>query len=523
MHLSQLLDNLDLRLTRGEASLSVSDLTDDSRQVTPGSLFIARSGTVAHGGAFIEEALRRGAAAVLAPSDTPATQGPAAWITGERIDQALCGELAERFFDRPSQKLKIVGVTGTKGKTTVTFVVQHLLGCAGVKCGLIGTVRLDDGQTRRAAELTTPSAIDLSRLLARMVSHGCGAAAIELSSHALHQGRAAALSLDVGVFTNLTGDHLDYHKTMEDYAAAKAILFESLKPQAWAVLNVDDPWHTRMLQNCNARLARCTMRGGERRHSDAQAQVLAPGSDHTRTRVEGPWGSVEVRLPLVGDHNVMNVLQATAGANCVTAMARYVRAALNDCPAPPGRLEPVRLAESAEQPTVLVDYAHTHDALDNVLRALRPFCKGRLVVVFGCGGDRDKTKRPKMAAVACHRADRVVVTSDNPRTEDPSAIIDDILAGVPGDRVWEDRRTARDESSAQRCSSDAALVVEPDRAKAIELAVLGARAQDTVVLAGKGHEDYQIIGKTKRHFDDREQALAALSRWREQRAALAGA
>ncbi|MCE9590185.1 MAG: UDP-N-acetylmuramoyl-L-alanyl-D-glutamate--2,6-diaminopimelate ligase [Planctomycetes bacterium] len=502
MKLESLVQGLNVRLTGG-AGVVLTDITDDSRTAARGGLFIARPGTKADGRRYILDAVTRGAAAIISedekPADLPAELG---WVVAPGLNNALVGELAERFFDRPSQKLKLIGVTGTNGKTTITFVIQHFLRHTGVKAGIIGTVYIDDGDTRKPAELTTPGAIDFSRHLAAMVKNGCEAAIAEVSSHALHQGRAAALRFDVGIFTNLTGDHLDYHETMENYAAAKAILFEGLSAEAWAVVNGDDAWTARMVRDTHARVVRCTMKGACADNADKQtdgsgcsAEVIALGADHSRVRFDGPWGSVEVRLPLVGRHNVMNVLEALAAANCVKSLSRVMREALETCPAPPGRLEPVRVEgderSRSGSPAVLVDYAHTHDALENVLSSLRPVTKGKVIVMFGCGGDRDRTKRPKMARVACALADVVVVTSDNPRTEEPAFIIGQIMEGVPAE-------------------SRGKVTVEPDRARAINLAVRMGGPDDVVLLAGKGHEDYQIIGTTKRHFDDREEARRVL-------------
>ncbi|MCX5662666.1 MAG: UDP-N-acetylmuramoyl-L-alanyl-D-glutamate--2,6-diaminopimelate ligase [Planctomycetota bacterium] len=535
MLLNELVLGLNLKRSGADA-IDLPDLADDSRAVKPGSLFIARPGSKGDGRTFIADALSRGAAAVLAelpaPADLPKS---VAWVQAPKVDHALVGEIAERFFGRPAQKLKLIGVTGTNGKTTIAFVVAHLLARAGVKCGIIGTVVIDDGATRTPAELTTPGAIDFSRHLAAMVRNGCAAAVAEVSSHALHQGRASAFRFAVGVFTNLTGDHLDYHGTMENYAAAKAILFEGLGPEAYAVVNAGDAWTPRLLRDCKARVIPCEVAsvdevakesaasGGAQR---CVATILAMKPDHTRVRFDGPWGSLEVNLPLVGRHNAMNVLQAVAAANCVTSMARSLSGSLEACPAPPGRLEPVRLGPErlkpgTRLPVVLVDYAHTHDALENVLTALRPLTTGKIITLFGCGGDRDRTKRPKMAAVACKLSDRVVVTSDNPRTEDPMFIIGQILEGVPtGLEVADVRPTGAQANGHDgnvttahaRASQDPAVRVEPDRARAIVLAVSLAGPDDVVLLAGKGHEDYQIIGTTKRHFDDREEAARALER-----------
>lgn len=500
MRIDVMIEGMGMNVVRGDGAREISGLTDDSREVGEDCAFVARRGEKADARAFIGQALAAGAGAVICegPVDIEKLdpQGRAVWVLGEGVDQAVSSRLSERFYGEPSKKLKVIGVTGTNGKTTTTFLIQHLLGQMGLRCGLVGTVVVDDGKERKEADQTTPGPIAFSRLLARMVENGCRAAAVEVSSHALDQGRVAGVSFSVGVFTNLTGDHLDYHGTMEAYAGAKAKLFAGLGDEGWAVVNADDPSAGRMIEAFGRRdrVVSCRVRNGKAGSEDeawpgchpAAASILELGSGSSLVRMEGPWGSVQVRLPLVGRHNVYNALQALAAANVVVDLSRHLPGAMEKCPAPPGRLEPVVVAGSG-LPGVLVDYAHTHDALENVLLALRPVTAGRLIVMFGCGGDRDRTKRPKMAAVACRLADRVIVTSDNPRTEEPGAIIQEILTGVP--------EQAR-----------AKVSVEVDRARAIEMAIEGATAQDVVLLAGKGHEDYQVIGKTKRHFDDREQA-----------------
>ena len=518
----------------------VTDLTDDSRRVTPGCLYIARPAATAEATRqHLADAVQRGAAAVLVEASLlPQITGeklPVVLTTAEPIDQAFCGRAAEAFFDHPSRKLRLAGVTGTNGKTTTAFIIQHLLKAAGVKTGLIGTVYLDTGSPDgpRAAELTTPGAIDFSRLLAEMVANGCRAAVAETSSHALHQQRTAALRFDVAVFTNLTRDHLDYHETMEHYADAKALLFESLDERAWAVVNADDPASQRMMRDTRAHVLTTHVVDARGSQTAAPlpeamtptaccAEVLSLTATGSRTRVTGPWGSFEATLPYIGMHNVSNTLQALAAANAMTDISRQLRTVLHQCPQVPGRLErvsppapgtpvtpvtpgsdkaamlPGASLPGASLPGVLVDYAHTNDALENVLHAVRPIvpAPGRLIVVFGCGGDRDKGKRPLMAKVACELADAVVITSDNPRTEDPDAIIRDITAGI----------------APQKCAAGATEVaIEPDRAAAIRLAIRAAAPGDMVLIAGKGHEDYQIIGTTKRHFDDREIAAQALA------------
>ncbi len=510
MYLHQLIEGLGLCVVRGDGSAQISGLSDDSRTVRPGDAFVARRGTTGDGGAYIHHARQQGAAAIITDQPPPHTdtagktaqpnQPRIAWVQGPNIDHRLVGRLAQRFFDHPSAKLKLIGVTGTNGKTTTAFLIQHLLRQAGVRCGMIGTVWVDDGQARTPATLTTPGAIELCQQLAKMADNGCQAAVLEVSSHALDQGRTAAIRFDVGLLTNLTGDHLDYHGDMDRYAAAKAKLFESLPDHGAAVLNAAEPWSQRMVQGCGAQVSWCHVGfqnqpdGPQPIRADCRATTLKLAPNHSHARFDGPWGSVEARLPLVGPHNVTNALQALAAADKLTDLVPILPGALEQGVRVPGRLELVGHGphhDQADGPTVLVDYAHTHDALEQVLSTLRPVTPERLIVVFGCGGDRDRTKRPKMAAAACQLAHRVVITSDNPRTEDPNQIIDEILTGVPAE--------SRDH-----------VVVCPDRASAIQQAIAQANPGDTVLLAGKGHEDYQIIGTMKRPFDDRSHAATAL-------------
>ncbi len=464
-------------------------LSEDSRRVKQGALFFARAGTKSDGRAFLADAIAAGAVAVVVPSGTTRPESaPAslAWI--EADDAPLVAALAaERFFGNPSKSLALVGVTGTNGKTTIAYLTQQLFAAAGVRCGLIGTVEIDDGEKRVPSNLTTPPSLELSELFARMVDNGCRAAAMEVSSHSLDQRRVAALHFKTAIFTNLTGDHLDYHGTMEEYAAAKARLFAMLDEGGTAIINIDDPWHRQMLPP-RAKCLRVSLRDPS---ADIFGAVHRMGLDAMDVTFRGPWGELALRLPLVGTHNAMNALEAAAAAWANGVDTARLAAALTTCHAPPGRLQPVSIG--AEGFSVLVDYAHSDDALANVLRALRPTVPdgGRLRVVFGCGGDRDRTKRPRMAKVACEGADQVIVTSDNPRTENPDAIIAEILAGVPGE-------------------ARARVEVEADRARAIEFAVSTAREGDIILIAGKGHEDYQIIGTEKRQFDDRREAEAAL-------------
>lgn len=466
------------------ADVEVLGVTEDSRRVQPGWLFVARLGLKRDGVAFATQAVERGAVAVLAREPM---QGAIA-LTCD--DPARMGAmLAERWHGSPSSSLGLMGVTGTNGKTTVAWLVRQIMNAAGRRCGLIGTIEVDEGLGGRPADLTTPSAEDISGSLARMVANGCDSCAMEVSSHALDQGRSAGLSFRAAVFTNLSGDHLDYHGSMEAYAAAKARLFEQLDASALAIVNIDDPASGRMLERCRARVLPCSMRST----ADATVRVEASGLG-SRIEMRGPWGELAASLSLVGDHNAMNALQAVAVAHAFGLDRGAIASVLATLTPPPGRLEPV-LVDGVDGPRVLVDYAHTDDALEKALMAVAGRKgAGKLWVVFGCGGDRDRTKRPRMGAVAGRLADRVVVTSDNPRTEAPESIVDQVLAGVPRG-IW----TASD----------------VDREKAIRLAIAQADTRDVVVIAGKGHEDYQIIsdgagGTKKRDFDDRLVARAAL-------------
>ncbi len=493
--LRELVEEAGLRVVRGAADRRFEEITEDSRLVTPGCLFIARGGAKSDGRQFIAEALERGATGILAEEDSLEV-GRATLLcpaNGASAFGDVMATTAEVFFGRPSSTLTLIGVTGTNGKTTTTHLIRQLLAGAGWKCGLVGTVLTDDGKSRRPSNLTTPSAIDLSRNFARMVANGCSLAVMEVSSHALHQGRTAALEFDLGVFTNLTGDHLDYHGSMEAYAAAKAMLFTSLPPGGLAILNADDPAAETMAAACPApiRRTRLTDQSAQAGEDEAVAAISMLGPARTSAEFSGPWGTFEIDLPLIGRHNVSNALQAACAAAWCGVPCEVLAQGLSHCTAPPGRLEPVR--HPLAPFTVFVDYAHTDDALANVLRAASPTVPdgGRLTVVFGCGGDRDRTKRPRMAVVACRLAERVFVTSDNPRTEDPRAIVEEILAGVPSD-------------------SAAEVTVEVDRKAAIVRCIAEARAGDVIVIAGKGHEDYQIIGTKKYPFDDRLIAAATL-------------
>ncbi|MEM9348478.1 MAG: UDP-N-acetylmuramoyl-L-alanyl-D-glutamate--2,6-diaminopimelate ligase [Planctomycetota bacterium] len=520
MQLDALIKDMPITLARGDSAVALTGLTDDSRSVQSGGLFIARPapGKDADSDAmrFVPSAIEAGAAALLLPGGNddafaglPDGVAVAVAKPGVVVDQRLCGRLAERFYGHPSEKLKLIGVTGTNGKTTTVTLTKQLLASAGHTCGLIGTVELDTGSSGgpQPATLTTPGAIELSRLLAEMVANGCTHCVMEVSSHALHQGRADHLRFSAAAFTNLTQDHLDYHGSMPQYADAKAILFEQLEEDAFAILNGDDMWSARMARGCRASVAFSAVLKpdgelppdaiGRRRCCVRPIKLTAASSN---AEFHGRLDHFTATVPMPGLHNLSNALQAIALAYVTADITpEQLKQGIESAKPVPGRLEPVgpdwpqvsSPKPQAQFPTVLVDYAHTPDALQNVGKALRDLTKGKLITVFGCGGDRDRAKRPLMAQAAQQYADVVVLTSDNPRTEDPRQILDDAAAGFDA-------------------SSGKPTHTMMDRAEAIRVAINLAAENDTVLIAGKGHEDYQILGTEKLHFDDREQAAVAL-------------
>jgi UDP-N-acetylmuramoyl-L-alanyl-D-glutamate--2,6-diaminopimelate ligase len=455
----------------------------DSRQVQPGDVFVAVCGTQVDGHDYIDKALANGAGFVV-------TQRPAEGadsIVVEDTAEAL-GLLAQASFGNPSSNLTNLAVTGTNGKTTVAYMVRSILEYTGAKCGLIGTIEYNTGTTVIPAPLTTPDAVTIAQAAQQMVANDANYMVVEASSHALSQKRLSGVSFTAAAFTNLTGDHLDYHKTEDDYLDAKTLLFTGLPPHGLAVLNAEsDAAHT-IAEIIEPAIR--TLWYGIDRDVDLNAQVHRMDAVGSEFSIIFENYSEKVTTHLPGRHNILNCL-AAAGL-CLGAGVGLddIAAGLSALETVPGRLQPVSsMAAVRRGIKVFVDYAHTDDALKNVLNTLKPLCEGRLIVLFGCGGDRDKTKRPRMAAVAEELADVVVVTSDNPRTEDPDTIIADILTGIKKGQT---------------------PFVEPDRAKAIEIAVNQAQAGDIVLLAGKGHEDYQIIGTEKRHFSDFEEALRAI-------------
>ncbi len=498
-------------------ALTPTSIHDDSRRVLPGGLFVALRGVKADGAGFIADAVARGAAIIVAETPPPTDAlGPAVFLPVADARQAIA-LVAARWhgLDSASQaalastpagsaaaaagalRLRLAGVTGTNGKSTSAFMTAAILRAAGWKTGLLGTVQYDLCGRTVAAAMTTPGPLELCGYLRECADHGAHAAVMEVSSHALDQKRTDGLRFDAAAFTNLTGDHLDYHQTMENYAAAKARLFEGLAPDAVAIFNRDDAHAARMARDCRARRLTFSLRPG----ADLTATI-------SRTTVEGTLyrlriGTEEAQLEnaLVGPHNVYNALTAAGLAHALGAPFDAIVAGLSGLRNVPGRLQRVVNSLGID---VFVDYAHTDDALRNVLSVLRPLTARRLICVFGCGGDRDRSKRPRMARVAGELSHAVIVTSDNPRSEEPQAIMAEIMTGF--------------EPAMRR-----RVLVEPDRAAAIKLALAAATAGDIVLIAGKGHEDYQIIGGDKLHFDDVEAAARAAAELARPAAAAVGA
>lgn len=467
--------------------VTIHGLKTDSRQVKSGDAFVALAGAATPSDFYIEDAIAAGATVVLQESDVAgecsefqgALRVPVVGLRG------LLGKIADRFFEHPSQRLRLIGITGTNGKTSVTQYVAQLLKDTGTPCGVLGTLGYGMPGALQSATHTTPDVVQVNRMLSRILSQGGRAAVMEVSSHALDQGRVDELTIAGGVFTNLTRDHLDYHGSMEAYGEAKARLFDR-EELHFAVINFDDPFGRQLFDQLNGQCDRV-------RYSLHEAQTelwlksFRPTDDGFQASVDGQWGAFDITVPLMGSFNASNVLAAMATVLTMGVPVERVQQAVTVLTPPPGRLEKF---SSADGVRVVVDYAHTPDALANALAALRPHVAGRLICVFGCGGDRDRGKRPEMAREAEKLANVILVTDDNPRSEDPAAIARDIVAGF---------------SDPER-----ALVIH-DRSEAIRSAIETATADDLVLVAGKGHEAYQEIAGQKIPFSDAEQVRHSLN------------
>jgi len=485
----------------------------DSRLVEPGDIFVAVPGTVCDGHDFIDQAVANGAKYIVCQKRKSSIEHRASSIEIITVNDTTraAALLSQASRGNPASRLTNLAVTGTNGKTTVAYLVRSCIQKAGLKCGLIGTVIYDtcSGQTCQST-LTTPDCLSIAEMTEKMVKNGAKYMVIEASSHALSQDRLAGVNFEAAAFTNLTGDHLDYHKTKEDYLAAKTKLFQSLSSDATAVLNKQSP-EAELIARRIWRKPRILWYAVNEQ-ADITAHIESMDMNGTVFSLEyvprpgsGRAGQKQkVQTLLLGLHNVSNCLAAAGLCLAAGFDLKTMAAGLSDAQMVPGRLEKV---EWGGDFSVIIDYAHTDDALKNVLSTLKPLCKGKLRLVFGCGGDRDRTKRPRMARVAEELADFVIVTSDNPRTERPEAIIEEIITGFENDppmRMMDDGRWTMDKQRATSDERRATKIIEPDRKKAIELAIKTARKNDIVLIAGKGHETYQIIGTKKFDFNDKK-------------------
>ncbi len=482
MKLKQLLANVDVKKANVQMDMEITSVVYDSRKVTPGCMFVAVVGYATDGNKYIPMALEKGAAVVV----TAKEQDDAVPFVQVASDRLALAQIGGNFFDHPGDSMKLIGITGTNGKTSATLLLKHVLGqTCGAKVGLIGTMENMIGDVALPTERTTPESFDLQALLAQMRDAGCTHMIMEVSSHAICLDRVAGLHYAVGAFTNLTEDHLDFHKTMEAYCDAKAELFRRCDK---AVINRDDEWFDRITKNATCDIITTAVKD----NGDLKAENLELLSDGISFTACYKGEEVAVNLPIPGQFTVYNALTVLGCAMQLGISLADAAAALKNAKGIKGRVEVV--PTPGKDYTVLIDYAHTPDGLENVLSAVKKFCKGRLIAVFGCGGDRDPVKRPIMGKIGTEIADYAIITSDNPRTEDPMKIIQDILNGVD-------------------LTKNTFEVLE-NRPKAIYRAMDIAEKNDIIVLAGKGHETYQEICGVKHHLDEREVVAAYLAETR---------
>ncbi|MEL6878965.1 MAG: UDP-N-acetylmuramoyl-L-alanyl-D-glutamate--2,6-diaminopimelate ligase [Cyanobacteria bacterium J06607_10] len=469
----------------------VTGLSTNSQTIAPGNVFIGMPGTRVDGGEFWPGAIEKGAIAALI-SDSALAAKPnsdgALVLTAAEIAKT-CAELAAKFYGQPAQAMSMVGVTGTNGKTTTTHLIEYFLNQGEQKTAILGTLYTRWPGYEKTAVHTTPFSVDLQKELASAQAADCKNAVMEISSHALAQQRTWGIPFEVAVFTNLTQDHLDYHKDLDDYFEAKALLFSPDYLKGRAIINQKDPYGQKLIDRLGQE--KTWTYSIDDPSADLYTKDLSYGPTGVSGTISTPSGEAKFNSPLVGQFNLENLLAAVGSALHLGVALDKIVSVLPAFTGVPGRMERVQVSDTEQDISVIVDYAHTPDSLENALKAARPFVSGQLICVFGCGGDRDRTKRPQMGRIAYEQADRAIVTSDNPRTEDPEQILKDVVAGIEGDL----------EADQVIC----------DRAAAIRSAILQAQAGDGIVIAGKGHEDYQILGTEKIHFDDREQSRNALN------------
>lgn len=481
MKLSELLREVAVREIQGDTGLEITAVTPDSRLVRPGTLFVAIPGTAKDGTAFLQHAIEKGAVATVAERLVPAQSAATTVVVDDA--RAALAQIAAAFYDRPADKLSLVGVTGTSGKTTTTRMIEAIFDAGGDPVGLIGTIEYRAGDERLVADRTTPDAVVLQEWFAKMVAAGVRHAVMEVSSHALALKRTHGIHFAAAVFTNLSREHFDFHKDFEDYFAAKKILFDQIDRSArTAVVNIDDEYGRRLA----AELGRTALTFGRESNADIHPlDGMTIDVDGLRGTIATPHGEIRLESKLLGLPNLYNWMGAIGAALVVGIPADRIEAGIRSLASVRGRFE--RVGEG--RPTVIIDYAHKPDALEKLLHAVRDIAGERRVkLVFGCGGDRDRGKRPEMGVIAARLADDVIVTSDNPRGEEPRAIIAEITRGIPPGRCVE----------------------LPDRGEAIAKTIAEAGDDDVIVIAGKGHETYQVVGDNVIHFDDLEEAEIAL-------------
>jgi len=501
MKLGNILQYLHYEHFSGDPEREFREIAYDSRAVKQGDLFVAIKGYTSDGHLFLDEAVKRGAVALVV-TDSKKCPEKVSCIRVADTREALA-EIAVHFYDRPFEKMNLIGITGTNGKTTVTYLLESILRNAGRKVGVIGTVNYRFPGQEYKAPVTTPESLDLMRIMRKMADAGVGDVLLEVSSHALDQGRTRACPFRVAVFTNLSRDHLDYHGSIEAYFEAKSALFTSLRKdhserRPTAVINMDDRWGATLKKRTTAEVI--TYGFGE--ECDVQAVDVRMTETGISVMLKTPKGDAVVRSALIGDFNAQNIMSAVAAAMALGLTTEEIISGIEALPGVPGRLE--RVKNNAGK-NIVVDYAHTPDALAKALQAVRPYVKEKLICVFGCGGDRDKGKRKEMGRIAARLSDVIILTSDNPRSEDPQAIISQIEEGVRLAGI-----SMQAGAPLRHVSSEVYRIV-PDRAEAIRTAVTFATNRDLVLIAGKGHETYQIVGDEVRDFDDRKIAAQAVS------------
>lgn len=491
MILRELLNGVEFTEIKGDDGIEVSGISFNSNEVKDNYLFIALRGENTDGHKYIDSAVRNGAKALIL-ENVPDIDSKEISIVRVKDSRAALAVISANFFSRPTEELTLVGITGTNGKTTITYLLESIWNQELKKSGVIGTIDYRYGNNIMQSSMTTPESLDLMRMFREMEDEGVEAVAMEVSSHAIDKNRVAGCQFDAAVFTNLTQDHLDYHNSMEEYFSVKKRLFteflaDSQKQNKYSIVNIDDPYGAKLAQELGDDVVTFS-------NTDRNATFYAISSTITQHGIEAdirsPKGVLKVNSTMFGEHNLSNILAAAATAISLGSSPEFVEKGISEITSVPGRLEPIPNSLGF---SVLVDYAHTPDALKNVLLAARPLTKGKLILVFGCGGDRDNAKRPLMGKIGKELSDLLIVTSDNPRTEDPEIILDQIEAGIA--------QVTDDNNPYQRIA---------DRTQAIKLAIKSACKNDTVLIAGKGHEDYQIIGTTKYPFDDREVARESL-------------